>query len=131
MVISEDVDKTLKGVCEEISKRYEMQFLEIGTEGEHVHFLVQSVPSYSPTKIVTRIKSILAREIFARHPEAKKKLWGGEFWTDGHFISTVSKHGNAYVITNYVKSQGTAEHYKQLGKTTDETQPSLFDWPSN
>ena len=127
VVISEEVDKTLKEVCEEISKRYEIQFLEIGTEGDHVHFLVQSVPAYSPAKIVKTIKSIIAREIFAKHQEVKKKLWGGEFWTDGHFISTVSKHGNEYVITNYIKSQGTAEHYKQLHKITDDTQPSLFD----
>ena len=127
MVISEEVEKTLKEVCAEINKRHEIEFLEIGTEGEHVHFLVQSVPTYSPTKIVSRIKSILAREIFAKHPEVKRKLWGGEFWTAGHFISTVSKHGNEYVITNYVKSQGTAEHYKQLCKTTNNMQPSLFD----
>jgi putative transposase len=49
---------------------------------------------YSPTKIVTTIKRILAREVLAKHPEVKKKLWGGEFWRDRHFISTVSKHGN-------------------------------------
>jgi REP element-mobilizing transposase RayT len=86
VVISEEADKTLKEVCEEISKRYGIQFLEIGTEGDHVHFLVQSVSAYSPTKIATTIKSIIAREIFTKHPEVKKKLWGGEFWTDGHFI---------------------------------------------
>ena len=127
VVITEEVDKTLKEVCEEISKRYEIQFLEIGTEGDHVHFLVQSVPMYRPTKIVTTIKSIIAREVLAKHPEVKKKLWGGEFWTAGHFISTVSKHGNEYVITNYVKSQGTAEHYKQLQKMRNNEQPTLFD----
>jgi REP element-mobilizing transposase RayT len=55
VVISEAVDETIKETCGEISKRYEIKFLEIGTEGDHVHFLVQSVPSYSPTKIVTRI----------------------------------------------------------------------------
>jgi REP element-mobilizing transposase RayT len=32
VVISEEVDKTLKEVCEEISKRYEIEFLEIGPE---------------------------------------------------------------------------------------------------
>jgi REP element-mobilizing transposase RayT len=42
-----------------------------------VHFLVQSVPAYSPTKVVTTIKSIIAREIFEKHAEAKKELWGG------------------------------------------------------
>jgi REP element-mobilizing transposase RayT len=108
--MSEKADKTLKEVCEEISKRYEIQFLETGTEGEHVHFPIQSVPAYSPKKTVTAIKSIIAREIFGKHPEAKKKLWGGELWTDGDFISTVSKHGNEYEIANYVKSQGTEEH---------------------
>lgn len=127
VVISEAVDKTLKGVCEEISKRYEIEFLEIGTEGDHEHFLVQSVLTYSPTEIVTTIKSIIAKEIFKKHPEVKKQLWGGEFWTDVHFVSTVSKHGNEYVITNYVKSQGTEEHYKQLKKIADDKQPSLFD----
>jgi REP element-mobilizing transposase RayT len=53
VVISEEVDKTIKETCEEISKRYEIRFLEVGTEGDHVHFLIQSVPTYSPTKIVT------------------------------------------------------------------------------
>jgi putative transposase len=56
-----------------------IEFLEIGTDKNHVHFLVQSVPSYSPTKIIQTIKSITAREIFARHPEVKKKLWSGQF----------------------------------------------------
>jgi hypothetical protein len=30
---------------------------------------------YSPTKIVTIIKSLTAREIFSKNPEVKKKLW--------------------------------------------------------
>ena len=127
VVISEEVDHTLKEVCEDISKRFEIKFLEVGTEEDHVHFLVQSVPTYSPTKIVTTIKSIIAKKIFEKHPEVKKQLWGGEFWTDGDFVSTVSKHGNEEVIANYVKSQGTAEHYKQLQKIRNDEQPTLFD----
>ncbi len=54
-------------------------------------FLVQSVPMYSPQKIVRRIKSITAREIFRACPEVKKQLWGGELWTDGYFMSTVGE----------------------------------------
>jgi len=104
VVISEEADRTLKEVRECISRRYEIRFLEIGTEGEHVHFLAQSVPMYSPAKIVITIKSVLAKKIFEKHPEVKKQLWGGEFWTDRHFISTVSKHGNEEVISNYVKA---------------------------
>jgi hypothetical protein len=36
VVISEEIDQTLKEICEEISKRYEIRFLEIGREGDHV-----------------------------------------------------------------------------------------------
>jgi REP element-mobilizing transposase RayT len=128
VVISEEVDYTLKEICKEIEKRYEINFLEIGTEGDHVHFLVQSVPTYSPTKIVRTIKSITAKEIFKRHPEVKEKLWGGDFWSDGHYVSTVGKYGNEETIANYVKAQGRGKDYKQLYKIrTDENQPSLFD----
>jgi REP element-mobilizing transposase RayT len=128
IVISEEVDKTLKEICEEISKRYEIKFLEIGTEGDHVHFLVQSVPTYSATKIVRTIKSITAKEIFKKHPEVKEKLWGGEFWSDGHYVGTVGKYGNEETIMNYVKAQGAGKDYKQLYKVRDdESQPGLFD----
>ena len=65
-----------------------------------------SVPTYTVTKLVTLIKSLSAREIFRRCPQVKKLLWGGEFWTDGYFASTVGKHGNEKLIANYVKSQG-------------------------
>jgi putative transposase len=72
--MSERVDKILKEVCRQITMKYEIRFLEIGTERDHVHFLVQSVPCYSPTKIVTTVKSIIAREIFKEAPEVKKQL---------------------------------------------------------
>ncbi|MEJ2653563.1 MAG: IS200/IS605 family transposase, partial [Gammaproteobacteria bacterium] len=83
-VFDESVDKELKDICLEIEKRYQRKFLEIGTDEDRVHFLVQSVPAYSVTKIVTTIKSLTAREIFRRCPQVKKQLWGGEFWTDGY-----------------------------------------------
>ena len=123
VVFDESVDAVLKEVCLDISLRYDITFLEIGTDRDHVHFLIQSVLAYSPTKIVRTIKSITAREIFARCPQVKKKLWGGEFWSDGYFLSTVGAHGSEETIRNYVKGQGSQEHYQQL----HAQQFSLFD----
>ena len=114
VVIENDVEKVLTDVCIEISKRYEIHFLEIGMDRDHVHFLLQSVPTYSPTKIVTTIKSITAREIFRLVPEVKKKLWGGEFWGKGFFINTVGQHGTEEMIANYVKNQGESIPYKKI-----------------
>ena len=112
-VLTERVKKVLKAVCLGIEKRYQIRFLEIGMEEEHVHFLVQSIPTYSPTKIVRTIKSITAKKIFLICPEVKEALWGGEFWTKGYFANTVSKHGNESVISEYVKGQGKSE-YEEL-----------------
>ena len=106
-IFDKEVDNLLKGVCLDIEKRYQMKFLEIGTDRDHVHFLVQTVPTYSVTKVVTTIKSITAREILRKSPEVRKQLWGGEFWTDGYYAGTVGKHGNENTVTNYVKRQGT------------------------
>ena len=111
-VFDKDVDGVLKEVCLEIEKRYQVKFIEIGTDKDHVHFLVQSVPAYPVTKIVTMIKSLSAREIFRRCPNVKKQLWGGEFWTDGYFASTVGKHGDENMIREYVTKQGN--EYRKL-----------------
>ena len=129
VVFSEEVEETLKETCLEIEKRYEIKFIEIGTDKDHVHFLVQSVPTYSPTKIITKIKSITAREIFAKHLEVKKKLWGGEFWSDGYYVGTIGKHGNEEIITRYVQKQGKESEYKQIHRQNLEIgeQMSLFD----
>ena len=114
MVFDSQVDGALKDICLDIERRYQVKFLEIGTDKDHVHFLVQSVPTYSVTKVVTMIKSLTVREVFKRCPQVKKKLWGGEFWTDGYFASTVGKHGNEDTISNYVKNQG--EEYQNCMK---------------
>ena len=121
-VLDYDVDSVLRDVCLDIETRYQIHFLEIGTDNDHVHFLVQSVPTYSVTKIVTTIKSISAREIFRRCPQVKKKLWGGELWTDGYFAGTVGKYGNEDIIGKYVKQQGQIS-YKKLH---DGRQLALF-----
>jgi len=73
-VFTESVEKTLRKTCQGIEARYEIVFLEIGADEDHVHFLVQSVPMFSPKKIINTIKSITAIEIFKRHPEVKLKL---------------------------------------------------------
>ena len=111
-VIDAAVDQALREVCLAIEARYQLKFLEIGTDRDHVHFLVQSVPTYSVTKLVTIIKSLTAREIFRRCPGVKKKLWGGEFWSDGYFASTVGRQGNERTISVYVQQQGA--DYQQL-----------------
>ena len=70
VVFEDRIDKEFREVCLEIEieNRYEIKFLEIRTDKDYVHFLIQSVLKYSSTQIVTKIKSIIIREIFRKMP---------------------------------------------------------------
>ena len=115
VVITENVDRSMKQTCEGIELRYDwIVFLEVGADKDHVHFLIQSTPNYSPAKIITTVKSIIAKRMFAEHPEVKKQLWGGQFWSDGYFVASVGKNRSEEVIRNYVKNQGKQDEYEQL-----------------
>ncbi len=113
-VFAATIDAKIKEICADIEKRFEITFLEIGTDDDHVHFLVQSVPMYSPKQIVQTIKSITAREVFKACPEIKQYLWGGKFWSEGYFVSTVGAHQTEKMIKNYVQQQGKPKDDEQL-----------------
>jgi putative transposase len=89
---------TFRFICLELGPRYSYTFLEIGIDEDHAHFLIQTVPNTWISGMVRTVKSITAREMFKRHPEVKKFLWGGQFWTDGYYINTVGQYGNLSMI---------------------------------
>ena len=122
-VFTEPIEESLKNICWAIAQHYEITFIEIGADEDHVHFLLQSIPMLSPTKIARIIKSLTARELFDRHPEIRQILWSGKFWTSGFYINTVGRAGNETVIQNYVKNQG--RDYRQLHRT-EPVQQALF-----
>ena len=115
VVITKEVDESMTQTCEGIELRYDwIKFLEVGTDRDHVHFLIQSTPSYSPSKVITTVKSLIAKRMFAEHPEVKKALWGGEFWSDGYFVASVGKDRSEDAVSNYVRNQGKQDEYEQL-----------------
>jgi REP element-mobilizing transposase RayT len=116
------VENDLKNICLELGEKYEINFIEIGVDSDHVHFLLQSIPTLSPSKITQTIKSITAKEIFKLHPELKTFMNGNSLWTSGFYMNTVSSFGNESTIQKYVKSQGKTE-YKQI----HQQQISLWD----
>ena len=113
-VFSEEVEQTLIKVCEEISKRYEIHFVEIGNDLDHVHFLIQSVPTMTVSNIVTTIKSITAKEIFKKHKAIKKVLWGGNLWTSGYYANTVGQYASKDTIVKYIQNQGKDVKYSKI-----------------
>lgn len=116
-VFTPDVAETLKEICVGIEAcNYGIRFVEIGMEEDHVHMLVQSIPTVSVTRMVTIIKSITAREIFKQYPRIKKEiLWGGNLWTSGYYANTVGMYASRDTIEKYIRNQGKdPKEYKKL-----------------
>ena len=113
-IFSEEVTKSLLLICFEITEKHEIEFLEIGTDADHVHFLIQGIPRMSPSEIVRVVKSITGREIFRLHSEVKTMLWGGHIWSSGYYINTVGQHGTEEVIKRYIESQGRVNEYEKV-----------------
>jgi putative transposase len=105
-IFTKEIEETLVNICKEIAERYEINFLEIGNDEDHVHFLIQGIPKMPVSRIVQIVKSITARELFSKHREIKKMLWGGDLWTSGFYANTVGQYASEDTIKKYVQNQG-------------------------
>ena len=86
--------------------RSQYGFVRIKTEGTE-KFLNQIQILYRPNSS----DAIPLREIFAKHKEVKKFLWGGNLWTSSFYANTVSEYANADGIQQYIANQGA---YKKI-----------------
>jgi len=113
-LLSEPIISSIKHITKELEDRYEFTLEQLGLDQNHIHILCSLHPKYGPGQFVRLFKSITARRLFLEHPSLKKDLWGGEFWSDGYYVATVSEFGNWNVVEKYVKNQGSKEDQAQL-----------------
>lgn len=112
-LLTHAVTKAIREIAADISERYDIEFEQLGTDLNHIHILCSFHPKLSGGDVVRIFKSITAKQLFQRFPELKKDLWGGEFWTDGYYIATVSKRADWTTVERYVANQE-----KTMGKPT-------------
>ena len=114
-LLNNDISLAIVSIAREIADRYDIEFERIGTDGDHIHLLCSFPPKHSGSGVVRIFKSITARELFKQFPTLKKDLWGGEFWSDGFYLATVSERGSWKTVERYVTNQGkTKETSSQL-----------------
>jgi putative transposase len=71
---------------------------------DHVHLLIASSPSISPSKLVQYLKGRSSRLIQDEFPQLKKKYWGQHLWARGYFCSTVGSVTEE-TISKYIESK--------------------------
>jgi putative transposase len=113
-LLSAEITSAIKSIAEAIGERYEIEFEQLGCDKDHIHILCSFHPKYSIGEVVRKFKSITTRELFKQFPLLKKTLWGGEFWSDGYYVSSVGERGDWRVVEQYVKNQGKDLEAEQL-----------------
>jgi REP-associated tyrosine transposase len=78
-LISDEIFEYMKKILSGISERYYLNFHAVGTDGNHLHLLIEAAPRYSPSRIMQICKSITAKRLFKRFSELEGELWGGHF----------------------------------------------------
>lgn len=113
-LLSEEIVQRIKEIAKELEDRYEFEVEQVGCDLDHIHLLVSLHPKYAPGQFVRLFKSITAKQLFKQFPDLKAELWGGEFWTDGYYVGTVSEKGSWKAVEQYVRNQGKKPEDMQL-----------------
>ncbi len=113
-LFDKEIEQEMLEIMDGFKERYYIDIQTVGYDKNHVHLLCRFLPKYSGGEVIRLIKSITSRLLFRKFPEIKRQLWGGEFWSDGYYIGTVSGRGDKGVIENYIKNQGREKDIKQL-----------------
>jgi putative transposase len=71
---------------------------------DHVHMIVQVLPSQSVADVVQIFKGGTSRLLRKEFPELTEFLWGESFWADGYFAETVGQV-NEELVKKYIHQQ--------------------------
>jgi putative transposase len=112
-----EVAQTVHQLFQQIAEAYDMEIDTMEIMEDHVHLFLSAPPRYAPARIVQILKSISARELFARFPRLRRRLWGGQLGEDGYFVRSVGDAVTAEIIRRSIRYQ----------KHPQNVQLSLFD----
>ncbi|MBA2877836.1 putative transposase [Anoxybacillus kamchatkensis] len=103
-VLIGDIDTRLKEILHQIAEEHGFTILQVESDGDHVHLLIDCTPQHSIPNIIKALKGVSARLLFKEFPQLKEKLGGGNLWNPSYFVATVSEHTEAQ-IKQYIQNQ--------------------------
>jgi len=91
-----------------IAEKSNFTILEMETDKDHIHLLIESEPKISVSSIARILKQRTTHEMWQLHSsELRKYYWGSKrlLWSDGYFACSI---GNASqdTISKYIQQQG-------------------------
>jgi putative transposase len=104
MLVDSVAQKT-REILAEIAEQYDLEIGAMDVQESYVHVELSAPPRYAPGEIARWLKDISTSEIFATFPQMKEKLWAGEFWAEGYYVSTSGNGITPDVIEQYAQYQ--------------------------
>jgi putative transposase len=103
-VLVDRMEFDTKLIIQDIADEHEIKIVEMETDKDHIHLLIECKPQHYIPNIVKAFKGVSARRMFKLHPELRKRLWGGHLWNPSYFIATVSENTEEQ-IRRYIQHQ--------------------------
>ncbi len=102
-----NMKEEIKNIIYEIESKSDFNIIEMESDIDHIHIMLQHIPRVSISSIVNRIKSITTHRIWEKHSNyLQKQFWKEKtFWSDGYFVCSVGE-ASPETIQNYIANQG-------------------------
>jgi len=103
------VEHRLKELIFKISDELRSEVIDVETNVDHIHILVEVDPQFGIANYVRKLKGRTSRMLRDEFPHLRKRL--PTLWTNSYFVSTV---GDAplEVIKQYIQNQQLSESVK-------------------
>ena len=103
------VETRLKELVYEISLELKVEVIEVETDKDHIHILVEVDPQFGVSNYVKKLKGRTSRILRHEFPHLRQRL--PTLWTNSYFVSTV---GGAplSIVKQYIENQQLSESKK-------------------
>ena len=107
LLVSRQISDDIKQYSYEICQRNRVIIRYMETDKDHIHYMIETGPTMSISKIVNLMKSYTTYHIWKRYPQyLRKQFWKEHtFWTDGYFACSVGKVSEE-MLKRYIEIQG-------------------------
>lgn len=101
--ISDDI----KQLSYEICNKHNVTIKKMETDKDHIHYLIETEPTISISKIVNLMKSYTTYHIWQLHQKYLSRHFWKEhtFWTDGYFVCSIGNVSEK-MLKEYIENQG-------------------------
>ena len=99
--LNSQVEERFKTLVREICDELESEVIAMECNQDHVHLFLNTLPTFSPTDIMAKIKGVTSKKLREEFPHLQHLP---SLWTRSYFVSTAG-NVSSETIRRYVENQ--------------------------